>query len=266
MLHSAYNLKGFGIDASDGSIGSVQDLLFDDAGFTVRWLVVDTGNWLPGRVVVLPPSALCDVDEGRRMIAVALSKDEVERSPPLSAHEPVSRQHESEIYNYYGWEPYWPAGLGYASGGLPGGTLAVPSAPTHTAPVPSQAASEAQLRARIEQDVAKGDPHLRSANEVTGFAVAATDGDIGHVEDFLVDGDDWKVRYMVVDTVNWWPGKKTIVAPDWITDISWAERAVAVNLTREKIKSSPEYVRGPLVERPYEGQLYAHYGFRPYWE
>lgn len=263
MLHSAYDLKGFGIDASDGSIGSVTDLLFDDASWRVRWLVVDTGNWLPGRVVVLPPSVLKDIDERRRTIAVPLSKQQVHDSPPLSAHEPVSRQRESEIYTYYGWEPYWAGGLG-PGGMLPGGALAVPASPTPSRPVPVQAPTQAG--ARVPPGAEGGDAHLRSASEVTGSAIAASDGELGHVEDFLVDGHDWMVRYIVVDTANWWPGKKTIIAPDWVDDISWSERRVSVGLTREKIKASPEYVRGPLVERPYEGQLYAHYGFRPYWE
>lgn len=99
---------------------------------------------------------------------------------------------------------------------------------------------------------------------LTGFAIAARDGDIGHVEDFVVDGEAWALRYMIVDTVNWWPGRKVLVAPRWIEDISWDSRSVA--LTRNAVKTSPEYVPGVTLRRDYEDNLYRHYGFAPYWE
>jgi hypothetical protein len=110
------------------------------------------------------------------------------------------------------------------------------------------------------------DPHLRSSREVTGYHIQATDGDIGHVEDLLVDDQSWKIRYMIVDTTNWWPGKKVLVAPDWISEVNWAESKVHVQLGREKIRTSPEYDPSRPVERSYEARLYGHYARPRYWD
>ena len=79
----------------------------------------------------------------------------------------------------------------------------------------SDAIQRKNEEARAEREEAN-DVHLRSANKVTGYRIGATDGDIGHVEDFIIDDETWEIRYMVVDTQNWWPGKKVLVAPQWI--------------------------------------------------
>jgi hypothetical protein len=260
MLQSAYGLKGFGIKATDGVIGSVQDLLFDDQTWTTRWLVIDTGSWSTGRLVVLPPSCLGQFERGSHQIGVMLTREQIEQSPALSSHAPVSRQKEREIYDHYGWAPYWSAGLGYA--GFPAGYTAMRTPPYAVSPPPPSA----ELRAAELRQQERDDPHLRSANYVTGFWIAAKDGDIGHVEDFLIEEENWKIRYMVVDTVNWWPGRKVLVAPDWIKKISWFDKSVSVDLLRQKIKDGPLYRSDELLERGYEGELYRHYGFAPYWE
>ncbi len=252
MFWLASELEGYGIQAEDGSIGSVVDLLFDDHDWTVRWLVVDTGSWLSGRQVILPPHALEEPDPAGRVIRASLTRYQVESSPSLDTDAPVSRQMEANLYRYYGWDPYWPVTSSYPGLAVAG---AVPPvvAPHHLPPH--------QPPAREQHT---GDPTLRSVGYVTGSAIEARDGSIGHVEDFIVDRKGWTIRYMIVDTVNWWPGKKVLVAPDWIEDISWSEQSVRVKLTRESIKSSPEYVPGNL-RRDYEDRLYRHYGYSPYW-
>jgi hypothetical protein len=110
-----------------------------------------------------------------------------------------------------------------------------------------------------------GDPHLRSTQEVLGYYIHASDGDLGHVEDFIVDDDNWTIRYMVVDTRNWLPGKKVLVAPEWITEVSWGESKVYVDLTQDAIKDSPEYDPTETVNRLYEERLYDFYGRPKYW-
>lgn len=243
MLWKASDLVGLAIEAADGEIGSVEDFLFGDRDWKIRWAVIDTGNWLPGRSVLLPPSRLVQPDPEHRVLKVALTRAQVENSPGISADPPVERQHEELLYNYYGWAPYWQAGFAapgltpplYAAGGKP------------AMPVASER-----------------DPALRSTSDVTGYYVHARDGDIGHIEDFLVDNDSWAICYLVVDTRNWWPGKKVLVAPHWVSDISWSERAVRFDVTRERIKVSPEYDPAAF-DRGYEERLHAHYDRPTYW-
>lgn len=247
-------ITGYQLRAKDGTIGSIDDLLFDESHFGVRWVVVDTGTWLPGRKVLLPPSALGEPDTDVREYPVDLDKDQIKDAPGLASDKPVSRQMETDIYGYYGWTPYWYGGFGYPA---PGGMV-----PTGAMPVTPPASSE------DPQDVQAGDlgdPQLRSANEVTGYNVEATDGSIGHIEDVMVDETDWAVRYLMVDTKNWWPGKKVLISPDWRREIVWSEQKITVDVTRDKVKNAPEFDPTMTVDRDYEDSMFAHYGFRPYW-
>ena len=109
------------------------------------------------------------------------------------------------------------------------------------------------------------DPHLRSTHDVSGYHIQAADGEIGHVEDFIIDDETWAIRYLIVDTRNWWPGKKVLVSPQWIERVSWSESKVFVNLSRETIKQSPEYTEESLLTRDYETGLHRHYNRQGYW-
>ena len=244
MLWRTPELIGYGIQAANGSIGSVGDLLFDDESWTVRWAVVDTGTWLPGRQVLLPPSTLGRPDPTLQQFPVDLTRQKVKDSPDAGTDRPVSRRMEADLYGYYGWAPYWTAGPGYVPpagiGGLGLGRARVPPEPS-------------------------GDPHLRSTNEVTGYYIRATDGDIGHAEEFLVEDGSWAIRYMVVDTRNWWPGKAVLIAPQWIREVSWGDRRVFVDLTRQQVKDSPEYDPTVPLNRAYEERLHRHYDRPFYW-
>lgn len=253
MLHPVSSLTGYGIAAVDGPVGTLADLLFDEQRWTVRWAVVDAGNWLTGRQVLLAPEALGAPDGARRTIPVDLTRERVEQSPPLSHDAPVSRQFQSRLYAYYGWTPYW--GPHTAFPAQPSFGSAGPLAPS--APVRAPLEAEGQDR--------EIDPFLHSAGEVLGYAIQAKDGELGHVEDFLVDDAGWALRYLVADTRNWWPGKKVLVAADWLGSVSWSQREVAVDLTRQQIKDSPEYDPSRPVERGYEERLWAHHGQPGYW-
>lgn len=245
------DLRGFAVGATDGDIGQVEECYFDDASFTVRHLVVDTGGWLGGRKVLISPMALRAIDWDGKRINAALTKAQVEKSPAIDTDRPVSRQHEVEYYSYYGYPYYW-AGP-YLWGAYP-----------YPLPLSDRATS---LEKERHWDWAGdgGDPHLRSSAEVTGYHIAAMDGDIGHVEDFLVDDATWTIRYMIVDTRNWWPGKKVVVSPEWIERVDWSDAKVHVGVTREQIKKSPEYDPSGPVERDYETRLHDHYGRPSYW-
>jgi hypothetical protein len=179
------DLKGFTIAATDGDMGLVEAFYFDDTSFTVRHLVVNTGGWLGGRKVLISPMALRGVDWDRRRINVALSKGQVEESPPIDTDEPVSRQQEVEYYRYFGYPSYW-------TGPYLWGAYPHPVQPTD-----GRSSFEQEERPANWSDRENGEPHLRSSGNVIGYHIAATDGDIGHVEDFLVD--DTTGRF-----VTWW--------------------------------------------------------------
>src|SRR5262249_56338846 len=91
----------------------------------------------------------------------------------------------------------------------------------------------------LARELEGGDPNLRSARDVTGYYIQATDGDLGHVEDFLVDDETWAIRYCIVDTRNWLPGRKVLVSPEWIQRVSWEDSKVYVDLSKRHIKSPP---------------------------
>ena len=227
MLWNATELKGYAIHATDGPIGVVSDFLFDDASWTVRWLVVDTHPWLADRRILLPPLAFGHPDEGFRQFLVKLTRDEVKASPESYTDEPVSQQMESRIYSHYGWDPYW--GSGY----LMTGAISMPFVP------PNYLSGVQEPDFGSPRPEPSGDPHLRSMKAVTGYHIEATDGAVGHVEDFLLEESTWSVHFLVVDTKNWWPGKRVLISPRSVRGIDWAENVMRLNLDREKVKDSP---------------------------
>ncbi|MCT7374204.1 PRC-barrel domain-containing protein [Chelativorans salis] len=250
MLWNASNVMDCRIEATDGSIGSVDDFLFDDESWTTRWLVVDTGTLFAGRRVLLPPSAVQSADPQQRTLSVSVTRQQVKDSPEIDTDAPVSRQQESSLYEHYGWAPYWgPYFYAPATG------VAAPVVPPRAEPD----------RAASLQDRTERDPHLRSMNAVTGYYVDAEDGDIGHVEDFLLDSDGWAIRYVVVDTKNWWPGKKVLVPPVAFTDVNWGSETVRVELTRDQVRNGPEYDPKQTVERAFEERYHDYYGYPYYW-
>jgi hypothetical protein len=260
MLRTLSSLHGFTMGATDGDIGRVVDCYFDDQSWTVRHLVVDTGGWLEGRQVLLSPMSLRGVDWDNSRIAVNLTKAQIENSPSIDTDKPISRQREMEFYGYYGMPYYWTGPYRWGLSGAPfaqGGAAGI-------APVPP-ASGTAGARGGVPAEEPEGDPHLRSSGTVTGYYIRAGDGEIGHVEDFVVDDEDWAIRYLIVDTRNWLPGKHVLVSPDWIERISWAESTVSVHMTREAVENSPEYDPSRPVDRPYENRLYDYYGRPRYW-
>jgi hypothetical protein len=249
MLRSVNDLKGLNLRATDGEIGSVDQFYFDDETWTIRYLVVNAGNWLVGRMVLISPISLGTVDWAAKQLEVTLTRKQIENSPNIDTHKPVSRQHEAEFLGYYGYPFYWS-----------GAHLWEPV--LHPADL-SERTTTVEARSKPKQESI--DRHLRSTNEVSGYYIQAVDGEIGHVEDFLVDEETWSIRYMVVDTRNWWAGKKVLVSPQWIDSISWKESKVHVDLSRETIKDGPEYDDSAPVTRQYEELLFGNHDRGGYW-
>lgn len=253
MLRSATHLKDFVIQATDGEIGKVDQFYFDDETWAIRYLVVNTSRWLDGRLVLISPIALGQKGWESRRLDVALTKKQIEDSPRIDTHKPVSRQHEAVYLGYYGYPYYWGGPNLWGLASYPAG-LAVQR--------------ETVTEAEAEQATAgkeSADSHLRTTNEVTGYHIEAADGEIGHVEDFIVDDETWAIRYLEVDTRNWWPGKKVLVSPAWIDNVSWPDSKVYVGLSRKTLKSGPEYTESMPITREFEKRLYDHYGRSAYW-
>ena len=239
MLIKAKSLKGSILDSLDGEIGKVIEFYFDDNHWTVRYMVADTGNWLTGRQVLISPYALAGPMIADQNIPVDLTKKQIEDSPSLNTDKPVSRQFEMEYSEYYGWPMYW--GGPYMWGAYP-----------------NLVHDRNQWNAPSEKEKA-WDPHLRSTDAVRGHHVQASDGEIGHVEDFIIDSDNWAIRYLIVDTHNWWPGKKVLIAPQRIDRVSWDEAKVFVNTAREVIRQAPEFDGNLPITHEYETRLHQYY-------
>jgi len=252
MLKNASAINGYAIVASDGRLGTVSDFLFDDVSWLVRWLVVDTGKWLSGRKVLLPTVVLGHPDPTKREFAVRLTMQQVKDSPDISTDRPVSRQMETSVYDYYGWSPYW--GTGFYMGGY----AYMPGAMTESPYLRSRQRDEESAAAQRSD----GDVHLRSVEAVTGYHIHASDGELGHVADFLVEDADWSIRYLVVDTKNWWPGKKVLVSSRSTGEIDWTDRLVNLDVDRQRIKDSPAYDPAMTIDQAYDEKLLTYYGIK----
>ena len=256
MLRQASTLSGSTVDATDGTIGHVKDAYFDDEGWAIRYLVVNTGSWLVGREVLISPYSVKAPIGSDGVVAVSLTRGQIEASPDIDTHQPVSRQHEFEYLGYYGYGDYW-------YGGDLWGISAYPVLPL--SPL-SGAAAGATERLRDAPDASLQDVHLRSTESVTGYHVQASDDGIGHVQDFIFDDASWAIRYLVVDTRNWWPGgRRVLVSTRWIDRIDWAERKVFTKLTREAVRASPAYEESAHIDRAYERRLHDAHGLPAYY-
>jgi hypothetical protein len=253
MLRSLIDLTGYTIRARDGDIGSVSDFLFDDERWVVRYLVAETGSIFTRRHALISPISFREADWPSQRFHLALTKDEVNNSPEIDHHRPVSRQRERELHGYYGYSLYWGYPGLWGMAGYPG-TLAPRPHVNPAVPQPAQ-----------KSDQGNDDVHLRSANELHNYDIAGVDDSIGHVEDFVVDDASWALRFIVVDTSNWWFGKKVLIAPEWATRLSWDSKTMHLDMTRRQIENSPTWDPKQPINRAYEERLYDYYGRPAYY-
>lgn len=236
QLRNLKDLTGFTLAANDGEIGKLKEVFFDDQTWFVRYLVVRMGGGLSGREVLITPQSIRSVDEDGRRIVVDLNREQVENSPPVSSERPVSRHYEAQYHRYYGLDPYWVM--------APFGPPPVPE----PMPLPGEAPLEPEH------------PHLRSSDEVRGYHIATGDGDIGKVEDIIIDDSDWSIAYAAIDTRRWLPGRTVLISPAWIEAVDWPGKAITVDVDRAAIKNAPDYDASTVITPEYEAQLFAHYG------
>jgi len=247
-LRRTKDLKDFTIAATDADIGSAYDLYFDDETWTIRYIVVETGVILSGHKVLISPLALRQAAMRELHIWVNLTWKQVDASPSFDLDKPVSRQHEINYHDHYGWPYYWEGDGVWGSSSRP-----------------QDLARKTQDKPKTLKKKNSGDTHLRSTRQVDGYHVMGKDGEIGHVEDFLFDDESWQIRYAIVDTRNWWPGKRVLLRPQWIKRVSTQSKELYVDMSRETIKESPQWDPNQPVNRKYELRLHKYYGSPPYW-
>lgn len=247
MLQSVNDLKGYNIFATDGLIGNIEEFYFEDTNYVIQYIVANTGNWLSGKQNLISPFRISHLDKEKRQIHVALTKEQVENSPTIDKHKPVSRQMEKIVSDYYGTAYYWDK-----RPDLNASQLAIANAAAAT--VKSAITTQSVISTEPQQDV-----HLRSVQEVASYEISALDGSIGTVADFILETDDWKIHYLTIDTGNWLPGKQVLISAGWVDQINWSQRKVKVNLTRQQIEKSPDFDKVTEISREYETRLRNHY-------
>jgi len=262
MLRNLNDLHGYALRATDGDVGTVKDFYFDDDRWVVRYLVVETGTWLSSRPVLISPVSLGVPDHDAKVVPVSITREQVKNSPDIDTDKPVSRQHEADYLGYYGYPVYWDSIGIWGAGGLPGTMLpGTVLAPSGVGVLEADRAVAAEVAARHRDD----DPHLRACKSITGYHIKAQDGEIGHVQGFIVDEQSWQIRYLVVDTSNWWMGHKVLIAPDWISGVHWPDKTVSIDLTRASVKAAPVYEPVAGWSPALDSSLYQHYGRADYW-
>ncbi len=230
-MHILLNsLIGFSIKAQDGEIGRVYDFYFDDATWTIRYLVVRTGSWFSGRHVLIPSSELEKPDWEHHHFCVGLTCSQVKESPDIDTEKPVYRQQEIALHDYYQWLPYWKVGIGDAFG---------PVLPA-TGPVSESAQDDEENDAGANQQEL-GDPHLRSIRHVRGYYIHAEDGSIGHIDECIVNDESWSLESFVADTRNFFPGKKVILPVSKVTSVEWLDFSIHLSISKEAVRNSPVF-------------------------
>ena len=252
MLRSLRELLEYDLMATDGQIGTVHDFFFSDEDWTIRYLVVDTGPWIFGRKVLISPHALLQPIWASETFPVNLTREEVKTSPDVDLAKPVSRLHEEKMQEHYNWPIYW----GAASA------------------VPGQSARPVLVHPNLfrkhgeAENDDKKDSHLRSVTELLDYRVAAVDGEVGKVKDFIIDDENWQIRYMIVDTANAEldTDKQVLVALEWVSNIDVVGASASIDLKQDAIKFSPSYDPSLPVNRQYEEVVYDYHGRPKYWQ
>jgi hypothetical protein len=253
------DMEDYTIGATDGIIGRVKDFYFDDDAWVIRYLIVDAGEVRPGRRVLISPIAIGQPNWSEKILPVTLTRKQVADSPDIDTDKPVSRQQEMGYLGYYGYGSYWGGGGLWGAGIYPDVLQAgLQSAESRTDKAAGRGAS-------VVESHQHGDPHLRSSNAVMRYYVHARDGDLGHVQGFLVDERSWAIRYLIVNTSNWWLGHDVLIAPQWIDRVDWTECTVSVGMARQTIKDSPPYDSETPLDREQETGIHSHYGRIGYW-
>lgn len=253
MLLVISALKGYALESTDGLVGTVTDFLFDQRSWFLKWAVVETGTWLNGRKVLIHPSAFGEPDYDRELIPVRLTKHRIEESPAFAVDRPVFPRDEVSFHNFYGIDPLVSTA----------GFFGVPSDASRLDPT-AQADRLARRAIGDAASLEEDDASLRGVTDIVGFHMRAIDETIGHLENLLIDDETWSIRYLIVGTKTWWPGAHVLISPYAVRAIDWADREVALNITRQQVKTSPPWDPIALMSQMEEKHLHRHYGWPGY--
>lgn len=250
LLKRTTEIMGYSLGAEDGRIGECHDFLFDDTNWVIRYIVADTRKWLPGRKVLISPIAIGAADSRTHTLPVSLTREQIKESPPIDTDAPVSRQYEILFNRYYSWSHYWDGDLAWG---------------VHPYPRLLQQPNSDQYE--FGGDLPEEKSHLRSAGEVIGYQIRATDTDIGHLEDLILEEESWIVRYLLVDTSNWLPGSKRVIVPTaLVKGVDWAQSAVALGVEGATLKDGPGYDPDATFDRTFEEKVFDFYNLPSYWQ
>lgn len=234
MQHTIHNLLGFKMAATDGEIGEVKEFYFDDETWDIRYLIVETGNWFSNKKVLIAPQALLVPDWLNKNFPVNLTKEQIKNSPDIDTDQPISHRQEIEMYGHYAWERY-------------GGNAFYAGSSAAVMNLPPVAEEEIIKENDAVDSHANEDPHLRSSERVSGYHIHATDGDIGHVKDFILDIKTWKITDLLIDTHNWIGGHKVIIPVRHVKEIEWANFKVLLDVSKEYIKECAPFNENSFV-------------------
>jgi hypothetical protein len=247
MIRLFSDVKGTIVRASDGDIGKIIDYYFDDQSWAIRYLVVDVGTLVFGGFALISPISVSDTDWKGHRISLSIDRDRVASSPTTDILRPISRQYEAEYYHYYGYPLYWTGPGIWGAQATPEALIAA------TPPVTAGGAATPEAAENLVADSQAGgkmeDSRLRSAKEVAGYHIRATDREVGHLDDYLLDPQTWVIESIVIDTSNWPGGKSVVLAREQIERVDWASRRILVNMTSDEVRNNPEFSESTVSRR-----------------
>lgn len=261
MLQYLKKYKGLRVMLANGEdVGKVKDLYFEDDQWVVRYLVVDTGAWLAERLILISPYSVKFVNLEENFVSVKLTRDQIERSPTADTQKPISRRFEEHYANYFGWPFYW-GSAEFWPGGIYPTHLANRNDNLHGEDVSRlDYAEDSAWRERVEES------HLRSYTELKNYEIHARDGEIGMVEDLVIEDDTWALRYVQVDTKRFWASHGILLSTQWIDKISWLDQQCYTRLTVATIQKAPHFDPSRALDRAYEKSLHDFYEEPTYWD
>jgi sporulation protein YlmC with PRC-barrel domain len=208
----------FSLGATDGEIGKIKDIYFDDQSWTLRYLVAETGNWLFQRKVLIAPLAVQRSGLENEILDVNLTKEQVKDSPDIDTELPVSLQQESSLFDHYAWPSFGRAGMGWPTTGVLKGTSALIN----------------KLEAKEEFD-----PHLRSFNHVSKYEVYSSSVHVGMVKDLILDLSDWSIPFLLMENIVNNNSEQIMIASDKVSAIDWETSRISLSLTKYEINTAP---------------------------
>jgi hypothetical protein len=227
MLRGVETLYGYTILAKGGAVGQIYDFLFDEETWEMRYLVINTSIRLSGRKVLIPVFALEHMNQRSRKATVPLTKEQVKNCPGIDTATLMSRQTQHHLNEIYPLFQYW-AMSGYVSASLP-----------------LPLASNQQSQPRETNTI------FRSVEDVANCRIQATDGNIGGIEDIVVDDESWSIRYIVAHPKKWLSGRTFWITPTWVKTIDWEDRQVFLEVSKKHLKNSPDYNSSDEGEREF---------------